>query len=69
MSNKFWTSETAPVLRAVDAGSCPVLVSGIGAASRAHMAAAARREGCLSSLCGRAAGYQLKLFIACWQPF
>ena len=44
MSNKFWTSETAPVLRAVDAGSCPVLVSGIGAASRAHMAAAARRE-------------------------
>ena len=43
MSNKFWTSETAPMLRALDAGESPVLVSGIGASSRAHMAAAARR--------------------------
>ena len=44
MSNKFWTSEWSPVFRAVDAGKCPVLVSGIGAASRAHAAAALRRE-------------------------
>ena len=44
MSNFFWKSETGPMLRAMDAGQCPVLVSGIGAASRAHMAAAARLE-------------------------
>ena len=39
----FWTSETAPVLHALDAGQSPVLVSGIGASSRAHMAASTRR--------------------------
>ena len=44
MENTFWTTESAPVLRAMDAGQCPVLVSGIGAASRAHMAAALRRQ-------------------------
>ena len=44
MSNKFWTSEAAPMLRALDAGQSPLLVSGLGAAGRAHMAAAARRE-------------------------
>ena len=40
--NRFWTSEASPVLRALDAGQSPVLVSGIGAAARAHMAAAMR---------------------------
>ena len=40
----FWTSECAPMLRALDAGQSPVLVSGIGAASRAHMAAALRKN-------------------------
>ena len=40
----FWTCESAPVLRALDAGQSPVLVSGVGAASRAHMAAALRRQ-------------------------
>ncbi len=44
MSNIFWTSEWSPVFRAVDAGKCPVLISGIGASSRAHAAAALRRE-------------------------
>ena len=44
MTNKFWTSESTPVIRAVDAGSCPALVSGIGASSRAHMAASLRKE-------------------------
>ncbi len=43
--SKFWTAETVPVLQALDAGKSPVLVSGLGAASRAHMAAAAAREG------------------------
>ncbi len=43
MTNAFGTSEAAPVLRAVDAGQCPVLVSGVGAPSRAHMAAAMRK--------------------------
>ena len=42
-TERFWTCEAAPVLRALDAGQSPVLVSGVGAASRAHMAAAARR--------------------------
>ncbi len=45
MSNIFWKSETEAVLRALDAGGSPVLASGIGAPSRAHLAAAARREG------------------------
>ena len=44
MLNKFWTSETEPVLRSLDAGASPVLVSGVGAASRAHMAAALRKH-------------------------
>ena len=44
MANPFWTTECLPVLRAVDAGQCPVLVSGAGAASRAHMAAALRKQ-------------------------
>ena len=44
MANQFWTSETSPVLLAVDAGRSPVLVSGIGAPSRAHVAAAMRKE-------------------------
>ncbi len=44
MMKRFWTCESAPVLRALDAGHSPVLVSGIGAASRAHMAAALRRQ-------------------------
>ena len=44
MSNKFWTSETDALFRALDAGSSPVLISGLGNASRAHMAAALRRE-------------------------
>ena len=44
MSNKFWTSESTPILRAIDAGQSPVLVSGVGAASRAHVAAALRKE-------------------------
>jgi len=44
MSNKFWTSETDALFRALDAGSSPVLLSGLGSASRAHMAAALRRE-------------------------
>ena len=44
MMETFWTCESAPVLRALDAGQSPVLVSGIGAASRAHMAAALRKQ-------------------------
>ena len=32
------------MLRAFDAGQCPVLVSGVGAAGRAHMAAALRKN-------------------------
>ena len=40
----FWTNESAPMLRAFDAGQCPVLVSGVGAAGRAHMAAALRKN-------------------------
>ncbi len=43
MQNIFWTSEAEPVLQALDAGSSPVLASGLGAAARAHMAAAVRR--------------------------
>lgn len=43
MTSRFWTSETEPVIRAIDAGHCPVLISGVGASSRAHMAAAIRR--------------------------
>ena len=41
---KFWTTESAPVLRALDAGQSPVLVSGVGPAMRAHMAAALRKQ-------------------------
>ena len=41
--SSFWNGELSPVLRAVDAGQCPVLVSGLGAASRAHFAAGLRR--------------------------
>jgi len=44
MESTFWTCESAPVLRAMDAGQCPVLVSGVGAASRAHIAAALRKQ-------------------------
>ena len=44
MIERFWTCESAPVLRALDAGQSPVLVSGMGAAIRAHMAAALRRQ-------------------------
>ena len=44
MQSKFWTCESAPVLRALDAGSSPVLVSGLGPSARAHMAAAVFRE-------------------------
>ena len=40
----FWTTESAPMLRAVDAGQCPVLVSGAGAATRAHLAAALQKN-------------------------
>ena len=43
MDNFFWTSELTPVLRALDAGQSPVLVSGVGAASRAHLAAGLRK--------------------------
>ena len=39
----FWTGELGPVARALDAGDTPVLLSGLGAASRAHFAAALRR--------------------------
>ncbi|MBR1658877.1 MAG: transcription-repair coupling factor [Oscillospiraceae bacterium] len=39
----FWTSELAPALRALDAGQSPVLLSGLGAAARAHMAAGLRK--------------------------
>ena len=42
-TERFWTCEAASVLRALDAGQSPVLVSGVGAASRAHLAAAARK--------------------------
>ena len=38
----FWRGEAEPVLRALDAGESPVLVSGVGAAARAHMAASLR---------------------------
>ena len=44
MIERFWTIESTPVLRALDAGQSPVLVSGVGAASRAHMAASVRRQ-------------------------
>ena len=44
MTERFWTCESEPVLRALDAGQSPVLVSGLGAAMRAHMAAALRRQ-------------------------
>ena len=44
MNNPFWTSEWKPVLQALDGGASPVLVSGLGLSSRAHMAAALRRE-------------------------
>ena len=44
MLERFWTCESLPVVRALDAGQSPVLVSGIGAASRAHMAAALCRQ-------------------------
>lgn len=53
MLNKFWTSESAPVIRALDSGASPVLASGIGAAARAHMAAALRK------------GTGLPLFVVC----
>ena len=41
---KFWTIESAPVLRALDAAQSPVLVSGVGAAMRAHFAASLRKQ-------------------------
>ncbi len=40
----FWTTESEPVARALDAGQSPVLVSGLGAAARAHFAASLRRR-------------------------
>lgn len=40
----FWNTESDPVLQALDAGQSPVLVSGVGAAARAHMAASLRRR-------------------------
>ncbi|MGN1003121.1 MAG: CarD family transcriptional regulator, partial [Oscillospiraceae bacterium] len=44
MAETIWTKEALPVFRAIDAGQCPVLASGIGPASRAHLAAAIRQE-------------------------
>ncbi|MBR1496083.1 MAG: transcription-repair coupling factor [Oscillospiraceae bacterium] len=41
--NFFWTGELAPALRALDAGRSPVLLTGLGAAARAHMAAGLRK--------------------------
>ena len=43
MAENLWSVESAPALRALDAGQSPVLVSGLGAAARAHFAASARR--------------------------
>ena len=40
----FWTSELDPALRALDAGRGPVLLTGLGAAARAHMAAGLRKS-------------------------
>ena len=44
MLNKFWTSEFGGAQRALEAGQSPVLISGLGPASRAHMAACARKS-------------------------
>ena len=44
MPNIFWSCEIEPVVRALDAGSSPVLMSGVGAASRAHMAVSLKRR-------------------------
>ena len=41
--SSFWTNEIQPALSALDAGQSPVLISGVGAASRAHFAAALRK--------------------------
>ena len=42
-ASPFWLGEALPALRALDAGESPVLISGLGAAARAHMAAGLRR--------------------------
>lgn len=44
MNDLFWQKPFFDVFRALDAGKSPVLASGLGAASRAHLAAAAARE-------------------------
>ncbi|MBE6914521.1 MAG: transcription-repair coupling factor [Ruminococcaceae bacterium] len=53
MANDIWKIETQPLFRAVDAGQCPVLVSGVGAASRAHMVSSLRRQ------------FDVPLFVVC----
>ena len=40
----FWLGELAPVLPALEAGEAPVLITGLGPAARAHMAAGLRRQ-------------------------
>ena len=42
--NEFWTCESSQALQALEAGHCPVLVSGLGPAARAHLAAALRKQ-------------------------
>ena len=42
--SRFWTSETQDIMRALDSGACPVLASGVGAASRAQIAAGLKRQ-------------------------
>jgi len=44
MTNLFWKSTFEGVFSALDAGKSPVLASGLGAASRAHLAAALARQ-------------------------
>ena len=41
--SKFWLGEALPALQALDAGESPVLVSGLGPAGRAHLAASLRK--------------------------
>ncbi len=44
MLSKFWTSETAEILRALDSGASPVLASGVGPAARAQLAAGLKKQ-------------------------
>ena len=44
MLSKFWTSETAEIIRALDSGASPVLASGVGPASRAQLAAGLQKQ-------------------------